>query len=138
VHKLWKTDGREALFQVTDAGLLWTTCRDVLQEDVSEAVWKTWFEGIEADDLVGSLFTLSTPSHPVRERLEDRYLSLIEQTASKIAENDLEIRFVVRPAPPQSLLAAEPYEPRRPVEALTRPVAPCPRPSRSPGPNPRI
>jgi chromosomal replication initiator protein len=121
---LWKTGSREALFQVSDAGLLWKTCRDVLQEDVSEAVWKTWFEGVEADALAESQFTLSAPSHPVRDRLEDRYLSLIEQTASKIAERALEVRILVRPAPPQASHAPESYVPERPVEAITHPVAP--------------
>ncbi len=84
---------------------LWTTCREVLREDVREAVWKTWFEGLEADQLAGSSFTLTAPSGLVRDRLEDRYLSLIEQTASKVADRDLEVRIVVRPTPS----AADPF-----------------------------
>jgi chromosomal replication initiator protein len=90
---------REALIQVSEAAELWTTCREVLREDVREAVWKTWFEGLEADSLDEFSLTLTAPSTLVRDRLEDRYLSLIEQTASKVAEHDLEVRIVVRPAP---------------------------------------
>jgi chromosomal replication initiator protein len=62
-------------------------------------VWKTWFEGIEADGLAETQLTLTAPSSLVRDRLEDRYLSLMEQTASKVAERDLEVRIVVRPTP---------------------------------------
>ncbi|MDE3205522.1 MAG: hypothetical protein KGQ66_15050, partial [Acidobacteriota bacterium] len=78
---------------------LWTTCRAVLREDVREAVWKTWFEGLEAGELTSSMLTLTAPSGLVRDRLEDRYLSLIEQTASKVAARDLEVQIDVRPAP---------------------------------------
>jgi chromosomal replication initiator protein len=62
-------------------------------------VWKTWFEGLEAGQLAESSLVLTAPSSVVRDRLEDRYLSLIEQTASKVAERDLEVRIVVRPTP---------------------------------------
>jgi chromosomal replication initiator protein len=97
---------------VSEAAELWTTCREVLREDVREAVWKTWFEGIEADSLDGSGLVLSAPSGLVRDRLEDRYLSLIEQTASKVAERDLGVSIVVRPAP-----AAQAHEPEPRTEA---------------------
>ena len=81
---------------------LWTTCREVLREDVREAVWKTWFEGLEPGALDDGQLTLTAPSTLVRDRLEDRYLSLIEQTASKVAERDLEVQIVVRPTPSAS------------------------------------
>ena len=84
---------------MNDSADLWRDCREVLREDVREAVWKTWFEGLEPADLDGSRLVLTAPSSLVRDRLEDRYLSLIEQTASKVAERDLEVRIRVRPAP---------------------------------------
>ena len=59
----------------------------------------TWFEGLEADDLAGSRLTLTAPSTVVRDRIEGRYLPLIEQTASKVADRDLQIQIVVRPTP---------------------------------------
>ena len=97
---------------VSEAAELWTTCREVLREDVREAVWKTWFEGLEADRLDQSQLVLTAPSSLVRDRLEDRYLSLIEQTTSKVAERDLEVRIVVRPAPsPSDSFVAVPAAP---------------------------
>jgi chromosomal replication initiator protein len=101
---------------MTEATDLWKTCREVLREDVREAVWKTWFEGLEAGSLADGQLVLTAPSTLVRDRLEDRYLSLIEQTASKVAEHDLEVRIVVRPAPS----ALEPFVavPTPPAESV--------------------
>jgi chromosomal replication initiator protein len=74
-------------------------CRQVLREDLGEAMWRTWFDGIEGDDLEGSVLTVTAPSGLVRDRLEDRYLPLIEQIASKAAERDVEVQIRVRPTP---------------------------------------
>ncbi|HET9076772.1 MAG TPA: DnaA/Hda family protein, partial [Acidimicrobiales bacterium] len=71
----------------------------MLREDVREAVWRTWFDGLEASDLADSILTLTSPSSPVRDRLEERYLSLIEQTASQVAGRDLKVQIRVRPTP---------------------------------------
>jgi chromosomal replication initiator protein len=91
--------GAETL--VNEADALWETCRELLREDVREAVWKTWFDGLRVESLgPDGALTLSAPSGLVRDRLEDRYQSLIQQTASKVAARDLQIRIAVRPAPP--------------------------------------
>ena len=67
----------EALTLVDDADILWTTCAGVLREQVSQAVWQTTFAGarpVRADDQV---FVLAVPSTVVRERIEGRYLTLV-------------------------------------------------------------
>jgi chromosomal replication initiator protein len=109
---------------VSKAAELWTTCREVLREDVREAVWKTWFEGLEPAELTHHSLTLTAPSTLVRDRLEDRYLSLIEQTASKVAEHDLEVRIAVRPTPAAPATPEESGDagaPQAPAERLTAP-----------------
>jgi chromosomal replication initiator protein len=132
---------------VDEIGELWATCREVLREDVREAVWKTWFEGLQVDDLTGSRLTLTAPSSLVRDRLEDRYLSLIEQTASKVAERDLAIQIVVRPAPesdaPFETVPDQPVVDNRNyfsdpvVEPPAPPVTEVPRAVEPPSLNPR-
>ena len=84
---------------MSDAAELWTTCSDVLRDDVREAVWRTWFDGLEAVDLDGGLLTLTAPSSLVRDRLDDRYLSLIEKTASQVSDRELKVQILVRPTP---------------------------------------
>ncbi len=67
----------EALTLVDDADILWTTCAGMLREQVSEAVWQTTFAGarpVRADD---QAFVLAVPSTVVRERIEGRYLTLV-------------------------------------------------------------
>ena len=87
---------------MTEVGGLWTTCSGLLQDEVSEAVWRTWFEALEPEEIDDSTLVLSAPSSLVRERLEDRYLSLIEKMASMASGLDLKVRIAVRPAPQAS------------------------------------
>lgn len=99
---MWITGGWEALNQVSEAAELWTTSSEVLRDDVREAVWRTWFDGLEVEELDDSILTLTAPSSLVRDRLEDRYLPLIEQTVSQVASSDIKVRIRVRPAPQQA------------------------------------
>ena len=93
--------------QVTLVEELWTTCSDLLRGEVSEAVWRTWFVGMEALDLEGEELTLSAPSSLVRDRLTERYIPLIEQFAKIAAGRPIQVKIVVRPAPAQVSEAAE-------------------------------
>ena len=64
--------------QVGDAEHLWTNCQESLRTQVSDAVWRSTFQdiaGVGVDD--GSLH-LAVPSTMVRDRVEGRYLSLVE------------------------------------------------------------
>ena len=96
---LWITGGWEALNQVSEAAELWTTSSEVLRDDVREAVWRTWFDGLQVEAFDDSILTLTAPSSLVRDRLEDRYLPLIEQTVSQVAGADIKVQIRVRPAP---------------------------------------
>ena len=80
---------------------LWTTCSDLLRGEVSEAVWRTWFEGVEAVELEGDELVLSAPSSLVRDRLTERYIPLIEQFAKIAAGRPIQVKIVARPVPAQ-------------------------------------
>jgi chromosomal replication initiator protein len=85
---------------VSDPGALWTTTSALLRAEVSEAVWRTWFDAVEPVEVVDEeILVLSAPSTLVRDRLEDRYISLIEKMAGQAAGQTLEVQIVVRPAP---------------------------------------
>jgi chromosomal replication initiator protein len=84
---------------VTEVGGLWTTCSEFLQGEVSEAVWRTWFDGLEPQSVDFSTMVVSAPSSLVRERLEDRYMPVMERCSSKAAGRELKVQIVVRPAP---------------------------------------
>ncbi|HLI52849.1 MAG TPA: DnaA N-terminal domain-containing protein, partial [Acidimicrobiales bacterium] len=84
---------------MSDAAILWTSCCEVLREEVGEAVWRTWFEGVTPVGLENGRLLLSAPSSLARDRLEDRYGSLIEKVASQVADGEVSVDVGVRPAP---------------------------------------
>jgi chromosomal replication initiator protein len=65
---------------VTQAGDLWTKCSGSLREQVSESTWQLWLSGIEPVDYANGVFVLSVPNGLIRERVETRYLPMIEDT----------------------------------------------------------
>ncbi|MGP0030073.1 MAG: chromosomal replication initiator protein DnaA [Acidimicrobiales bacterium] len=65
---------------VTQAGELWTRCGGSLREQVSETTWQLWLAGLEPVDFTDGVFTLSVPNGIIRERVETRYLPMIEDT----------------------------------------------------------
>ena len=81
-----------------DAEHLWTNCQESLRTQVSDAVWRSTFQdiaGVGVDD--GSLH-LAVPSTMVRDRVEGRYLSLVEDIVRDVSGERLGIVFEVRPA----------------------------------------
>jgi chromosomal replication initiator protein len=47
---------------------------------VSESTWQLWLSGIEPVDFADGVFVLSVPNGLIRERVESRYLPMIEDT----------------------------------------------------------
>ncbi len=85
---------------MTQAEELWKKCSDLLRAEVSEATWRMWMAGIEGTQADGRLLVLSAPSSPVRDRLEERYLGLLEKVVAQVTgTDDWQVRIVVRPTP---------------------------------------
>ena len=64
---------------------LWTRCTEALRDQVSEATWQMWLSGIRPVLLEGGVLVLSVPNAVVRERVESRFLPLIEDTLANEA-----------------------------------------------------
>ncbi len=62
------------------AGDLWTRCSGSLRDQVSESTWQLWLSGIEPVAFADGVFVLSVPNGLIRERVESRYLPMIEDT----------------------------------------------------------
>ena len=73
---------------MTEAEELWTTCSDLLQEEVSESIWRTWMSALEPVEADDRLLVLSAPSSLVRDRLEERYIRLLERVVAQVTGND--------------------------------------------------
>jgi chromosomal replication initiator protein len=65
---------------VTQAGDLWTRCTGSLRDQVSETTWQLWLSGLEPVAYSDGEFVLSVPNGLIRERVESRYLPMIEDT----------------------------------------------------------
>jgi chromosomal replication initiator protein len=63
--------------QATD---LWTKCTGSLREQVSDSTWQLWLSGIEPVEYADGVFVLGVPNGLIRERVESRYLPMIEDT----------------------------------------------------------
>jgi chromosomal replication initiator protein len=122
---------------VTQAGELWTTCSDLLRAEVSEASWRTWLDAVEPVTTDAESLVLSAPSSLVRDRLEERYIRLLEKVVAQVAGTDLQIRIVVRPAP-EGDAAGTPELPSEPAAIMPDEPAESSRsaPNGAAGPDP--
>ena len=81
---------------------LWTRCTVSLRDQVSEATWQMWLSGIRPISFEDGVFILGVPNALVRERVESRFLPLIEDTLANEAGTPVTARLRVadRPEPP--------------------------------------
>lgn len=81
----------------SDAETLWARCLEIIRDNVSEQVFKTWFEQMRPASWDGTQLTIELPSHFFYEWLEEHYASLIHKTIQKMlgAKAKLQYRVVV-------------------------------------------
>jgi chromosomal replication initiator protein len=113
----WRSD-----VAVTQAGDLWTKCAGSLREQVSESTWQLWLSGIEPVEYGDGVFVLSLPNTTVRERVEARFLPMIEDTLAIEVGSPVRARLEV--LEPDELDEPEPEAPLgRPSEPPSHPPA---------------
>ncbi len=91
--------GRSAV-AVTQAGDLWTKCTGSLRDQVSESTWQLWLSGIEPVAYTDGIFVLSVPNGLIRERVESRYLPMIEDTLANEVGSPVRGRLEVQELEP--------------------------------------
>lgn len=84
----------------TDATTVWDSAAAVLSEQVTETVWNSTFLELTATDISDDVLTLSVPSQLLRQRIEQRYLGLIEAVLSDEGHGSLTVVFEVDVHPP--------------------------------------
>jgi len=85
--------GGEARLLVTDVEHLWKECADALRLQLSEATWRTWFEGITAagDETGSDRLVLKLPSALVRDRFESRFLPLVSEVMADMSGRSFDV-----------------------------------------------
>ncbi|MEL7209113.1 MAG: DnaA N-terminal domain-containing protein, partial [Actinomycetota bacterium] len=74
---------------------VWNSCASALREQVSEAVWLSCFQEVRPLDLEASTLRLTVPSGIVKDRIQARYESLLQNALADIGREDVEVDLVV-------------------------------------------
>ena len=93
-----------------EAQVLWTNCQAALRDQVSDAVWLSTFQDIAANSVDDATLHLTVPSVMVKERVEGRYLSLVQDVVRAAGGGDLAIELDVRPEAAAHAPVADPLD----------------------------
>ena len=133
--EMWMTERRGGGGVVAVADGLWNVCAEAVRAQVSEATWRTTFEGTRAVDLRGEELVLGVPNHLVKERIEGRYLGLVHTTLADVTGREYSISLEVHPELaadepelfPESPLTPSPHRlPEEAAIAVPPPAPPAP------------
>ena len=86
--------GMDWMQNVTD---LWITCADVLRSHVGDSTFRTTFAGIEPISLDAKTLTLNTPNVLIKERVNQKYLELLEEVIQELTGEDLTVSLTSTP-----------------------------------------
>jgi chromosomal replication initiator protein len=75
---------------------VWATTAGLLAQQVSDTVWSSTFQDVVPIDVVDDVLTLSVPSQLVRQRIEQRYLGLIEAALADAGHAELSVLVEVQ------------------------------------------
>ena len=73
--------------QVEQYHILWKGCLDVIKDNVSEAVFDTWFKPIVPLSYKDNEFTIQVPTQFFYERLEGTFADLLNRVLKRVVGN---------------------------------------------------
>lgn len=88
---------------MNDAETVWASCATVLRDQVSSAVWSSTFQNVQPISFDGNRIVLGLPSSVVRDRVQTRYLGLIQSDLEELGHVGIEVVLESRPPTPQEL-----------------------------------
>jgi chromosomal replication initiator protein len=88
-------DSPRAEAHVNDTESLWILCSEALREQVSDAIWQAYLSGITPLSIKESEIVLGVPNTLIRDRVESRFLGLIQDTVTGTVGRDLEVQLEV-------------------------------------------
>ncbi|CAB4944542.1 MAG: chromosomal replication initiator protein DnaA [Actinobacteria bacterium] len=82
--------------QAEQAEQLWTACAGALREQVSETVWMTTFSAVLALRVDGNQLRIAVPNSLVKERIQSRYLAVVNGVLGDIGKPGMQLVIEVR------------------------------------------
>ena len=80
---------------MNDTDDLWISCADALREQVSDAIWQAYLSGITPVSIKEHEIVLGVPNKLIRDRVESRFLGLIQDTVTGTLGRDLVVHLEV-------------------------------------------
>ena len=80
---------------MNDTEGLWISCADALREQVSDAIWQAYLSGITPVSIKEHEIVLGVPNKLIRDRVESRFLALIQDTVTGTLGRDLVVHLEV-------------------------------------------
>jgi chromosomal replication initiator protein len=80
---------------VNDTESLWILCSEALREQVSDAIWQAYLSGITPLSIKDREIVLGVPNTLIRDRVESRFLGLIQDTVTGTVGRDLVVQLEV-------------------------------------------
>ncbi len=113
---------------MNDTDELWILCSEALREQVSDSIWQAYLSGITPLSIEDDEIVLGVPNTLIRDRVESRFLGLIQDTLTGTVGRDLVVQLEVVAPEPQSA------EDLLPVDRSPLPSAPVPSDAVPPSP----
>jgi len=85
---------------VTDAQRVWQACTGTIREQLTEAAWQTTFEEVAVIDGSSGELVLRVPNLLIRDRIENRFLSLVRDALNGVGAAAYQLRLEVAPPAP--------------------------------------
>jgi len=82
---------------VVEQESLWESVVRVLREQLNEAVWFSTFADAVPVDCDDMRFVLQVPNSLARERIQSRYLQLVNEALAEVGHPELELEVVIAP-----------------------------------------
>ena len=80
---------------MNDTEDLWISCSEALREQVSDAIWQAYLSGITPLSIKEHEILLGVPNKLIRDRIESRFLGLIQDTVTGTLGRDLTVHLEV-------------------------------------------
>ncbi|WP_428122688.1 chromosomal replication initiator protein DnaA [Candidatus Poriferisodalis sp.] len=81
----------------TNTDALWSQCRQILRETVSEALWLGYFRHLQALHIDDALAVLIAPSNMIRDRIQRRYIPMLHAAFEQLPVRPQNYEIETRP-----------------------------------------